>query len=39
MKDFVYVDDTDLDKQQELRYWLSLCLEFNPLAKSAKKKK
>mgnify|MGYP003577817033 CR=1 FL=1 len=39
MKDFVYVDDTDVEKQQELRYWLDLCLEFNPLAKSSKKKK
>jgi TfoX/Sxy family transcriptional regulator of competence genes len=39
MKDFVYVDDTDVEKQQQLRHWLSLCLEFNPLAKSSKKKK
>ncbi|ATP57379.1 hypothetical protein CPT03_13315 [Pedobacter ginsengisoli] len=39
MKDFVYVDDTDVEKNQELKYWLNLCLEFNPSAKSSKKKK
>nr|WP_068890028.1 TfoX/Sxy family protein [Pedobacter panaciterrae] len=39
MKDYVYVDDTDVEKQLELKSWLNLCLLFNPHAKSSKRKK
>ncbi|TKC57679.1 TfoX/Sxy family protein [Pedobacter hiemivivus] len=38
MKDYVYVEDTAFDNQKKLKYWVELCLEFNPMAKSSKKK-
>ncbi|MNK04884.1 hypothetical protein D3C87_227570 [compost metagenome] len=38
MKDYVYVEDTAFDNQKKLRHWVELCLEFNPKAKSSKKK-
>jgi TfoX/Sxy family transcriptional regulator of competence genes len=37
MKDYVYVEDTAFDHQNKLKYWVDLCLEFNPKAKSSKK--
>lgn len=39
MKGFVFVDEQVIDKQIELEYWVQLCLDFNPIAKSSKKKK
>ncbi len=39
MKGFVFVDEPALEKQSALKYWLDLALEFNPRAKSSKKKK
>ncbi|MBS1492951.1 MAG: TfoX/Sxy family protein [Bacteroidetes bacterium] len=40
MVGFVFVDLKNLDKDSELKYWIDLCLEYNPKAKvSAKKKK
>lgn len=38
MKDYVYVEDTAFDNQNKLKYWVELCLEFNPKARSSKKK-
>ena len=38
-RDFVYVALTDIKGGRELAYWIDLCLQFNPLAKAAKKKK
>lgn len=38
-KDFVYVALADLHGSKGLAYWVDLCLQFNPLAKAAKKKK
>jgi TfoX/Sxy family transcriptional regulator of competence genes len=38
MKDYVYVEDTVLDSLKKLNYWVELCLEFNPMAKSSRKK-
>lgn len=38
-KDFVYVDLADVKGIRELAYWIDLCLQFNPQAKMAKKKK
>jgi TfoX N-terminal domain. len=38
-KGFVLVEDTVLKKQKDLDYWLLLCIDFNPRAKSSKKKK
>lgn len=37
MKDYVYVEDAAFDNPQKLKYWVELCLEFNPKAKSSKK--
>lgn len=39
MKGFVYLDGEAIDKDDDLEHWIDLCLEFNPLAKSSKKKK
>lgn len=38
MKDFVYVDETEVETTKGLNYWIALCLAFNPFAKSSKKK-
>ena len=38
MKGFVYVDQTGFSNPTELKYWVDLCLAYNPLAKSSKKK-
>lgn len=34
-----YVSQEVLTSREELRYWIDLCLEFNPRAKASKKKK
>ena len=39
MKGFVFVDDIAVDMEDDLDYWLSLCLKYNPKAKASKKKK
>jgi len=39
LKGFVYVSQDALDDDTELGYWIQLCLEYNPKAKSSKKKK
>lgn len=39
MKGYVYLDKEVLDMEKELEYWLQLALEFNPKAKSSKKKR
>lgn len=39
MKGFVFVSMEVLEDEKELDYWIDLCLEFNPKAKSSKKKK
>lgn len=39
MKGYVYVSAEGIDTDQELDYWIQLCLDFNPLAKSSKKKR
>lgn len=38
MRGYVFIDPHALDKEEDLEYWVNLCLEFNPLAKSSKKK-
>lgn len=38
MKGFVFVEPEGVDLEQDLEYWIQLCLEFNPIAKSSKKK-
>jgi TfoX/Sxy family transcriptional regulator of competence genes len=39
MKGYVYVDETGIKTNADLKYWVDLCLEYNPMAKSSKKKK
>lgn len=39
MKDYVYVEELAFDQPHKLRYWVDLCLDFNPKAKASKKKK
>lgn len=39
MKGFVFVDPEAVDMEEDLEFWVDLCLEFNPKAKSSKKKK
>jgi TfoX/Sxy family transcriptional regulator of competence genes len=37
MKGFVFVDPTGIDMDKDLEYWIQLCLDYNPIAKSSKK--
>lgn len=39
MKGFVFVGQEGIDLEDDLAYWLQLCLDFNPQAKSSKKKR
>lgn len=39
MKGYVFVDGPAMDMDEDLEYWLQKCIDFNPLAKSSKKKK
>ena len=39
MKGYLYINPQGVDKEEDLEYWIDLCLEFNPKAKSSKKKK
>ena len=38
MKGFVYIDPAAIDMDDDLEYWVQLCLDYNPKAKSSKKK-
>jgi hypothetical protein len=38
MKGYVFVEPEGTDMDQDLEYWVKLCLEFNPRAKASKKK-
>lgn len=39
MKGYVFVDPEGTDSDTELETWVQWCLDFNPIAKSSKKKK
>ncbi len=39
MKGYVFVGPIGFDMDDDLEYWIQLCINFNPLAKSSKKKK
>lgn len=39
MKGYVFVDEYGMRTTADFNYWIGLCLEFNPKAKAAKKKK
>lgn len=38
MKGYVFVGPEGYDMDVDLEYWVQLCLDFNPMAKSSKKK-
>lgn len=38
MKGYIFIDPEGYDLDVDLDYWVQLCLDFNPLAKSSKKK-
>jgi TfoX/Sxy family transcriptional regulator of competence genes len=38
MKGFLFIDDTAVDMDEDLEYWVDLCLKYNPKAKASKKK-
>ena len=38
MKGFVFVEPLGIDLDEDLDYWVDLCLDFNPRAQSSKKK-
>lgn len=38
MKGFVFVDPIGIDMDKDLDYWVQLCLDYNPKAKTSKKK-
>ena len=38
MKGYVFVEPIGVDSDADLDYWTQLCLDFNPKAKSSKKK-
>ncbi len=39
MKGYVFIDPDGVDMDSDLEFWVKQCLDFNPLAKSSKKKK
>jgi len=39
MKGFVYIDAHGIDADENLEKWVQRCLDFNPKAKSSKKRK
>jgi hypothetical protein len=39
MKDYIFVTPEGFDTDDDLSYWLDVCLAFNPLAKASKPKK
>lgn len=39
MKGYLYVNQLALDREDDLEQWIQRCLDFNPQAKSSKKKK
>ena len=38
MKGFILVDQEAIDMEEDLEYWVALCLKYNPKAKASKKK-
>ena len=38
MKGYLFVTPDGIDTEDDLTYWIQLCINFNPLAKSNKKK-
>ena len=39
MKGYVFITPDGFDSDEDLAYWIQLCIDFNPLAKASKKRK
>lgn len=39
MNGYLFVSPEGVDREDDLEYWIERCLDFNPFAKSSKKKK
>lgn len=39
MKGYIFVTPDGFDMEEDLKYWLQLCIDFNPLAKASPRKK
>ena len=39
LKGFIFVEPEGFSNDKDLEYWVQLCLDFNPKARSSKKKK
>jgi hypothetical protein len=39
MKGFVFVEPEGIDSDDDSEHWVDRCLDFNPIARSSKKKK
>jgi len=39
MKGYIFVTPDGIDMEEDLKYWLQLCIDFNPLAKASKKRR
>lgn len=39
MKGYIFVTPDGVDLDEDLEYWIDLCLQFNPFAKASKKRK
>ena len=39
MRGYAFITPEGFDLDEDLEFWIKLCLEFNPLAKASKKKK
>ncbi|MBL0735764.1 RNA methyltransferase [Flavobacterium sp. GN10] len=38
MKNYAFITEIGWTRNQDMEYWLQLCLDFNPIAKASKKK-
>ena len=39
MKGYIFVDPSGYDLDEDLNFWIDLCIDFNPMAKASKKRK
>ena len=39
MKGYIFVTPDGYDRDEDLEYWINLCLDYNPLAKASTRKK
>ena len=39
MKGYIFVDPSGLDLDEDLNFWIDLCVGFNQMAKASKKRK